>query len=583
MSWRAFVAGRRNGFTKKTFSFEITRISVLVSVFSMLILGIALVMLSFFSFSRNARKEINYVAENTLLQFQDKIDFVKNGVIQIRHNTVLANFFSGSFSRADSEIHLSLALDLFSDRNLVQQIPFVQSVYLFNMHGDYISRNYYPQTVNLLSEQANYYLRKQNDFKRQVGTQNYSVEKKDKGIDIYLFVYDDVMRPDGVCVVSLSEDAVFLLMRDVQAYKDSFWEMNFKYTPFTEDEGVSLLRYGNCSGGNNISLSASYGFGIDVVVSVGISNVYSILGPSIWIFALVSIVIVFVVVSVVFWISGRFSEPLKNIVTDLLDFTYGNMDISMNDYDIEEFHNISVVFNEMTSRIKYLVTEVYEKQLLANESQIKFLQSQMNPHFVFNTLAMLSTKAKMAGNDELYKSLVAFAKLMQGKIFRSGEATITLEEEMEVVNFYLFLQNKRFRDKIRYEINWADDGLRHCMVPRLLVESLVENAVVHGLEPKESDGMISVSICERDNMLNIVVADDGVGFDFSAVRDDSVRDDSAASGQDIGHTHTGIENTKRLLQILYGENFKFNISGKIGEGTRADISIPIQKKNMEVS
>ena len=82
----------------------------------------------------------------------------------------------------------------------------------------------------------------------------------------------------------------------------------------------------------------------------------------------------------------------------------------------------------MADRIEYLITEVYEKQLLATQSQVKYLQSQLNPHFQFNILAMLSLKAKMAGNEELYESLNAFSKLMQGKIFREKEIKIKVRE-----------------------------------------------------------------------------------------------------------------------------------------------------------
>ena len=113
----------------------------------------------------------------------------------------------------------------------------------------------------------------------------------------------------------------------------------------------------------------------------------------------------------------------------------------MEDYPIQEFHDMSVVFNEMADRIEYLITQVYEKQLLVTQAQVKFLQAQINPHFQYNILAMLSIRAKMAGNEELYQYLQAFSKLMQGKIFRGKEIKIPVSAEMEIVDFYLLLQN----------------------------------------------------------------------------------------------------------------------------------------------
>ena len=104
-----------------------------------------------------------------------------------------------------------------------------------------------------------------------------------------------------------------------------------------------------------------------------------------------------------------------------------------------------------TERIQYLITQVYEKELLASQSQVRYLQSQMNPHFQFNILAMLGLRAKLAGCEEVYQGLHAFSKLMQGKIFREKRIKIPLREELEIVDFYLFLQNSRYAQKITYE------------------------------------------------------------------------------------------------------------------------------------
>ncbi len=118
----------------------------------------------------------------------------------------------------------------------------------------------------------------------------------------------------------------------------------------------------------------------------------------------------------------------------------------------------------MADRIEYLITEVYEKQLIATQSKVKYLQSQINPHFQFNILAMLSLKAKMAGNEELYQSLNAFSKLMQGKIFREKEIKIKVKEELDIVKFYLLLQKERYQEKLSYDIYVEDDRIYEDMI-----------------------------------------------------------------------------------------------------------------------
>ena len=233
----------------------------------------------------------------------------------------------------------------------------------------------------------------------------------------------------------------------------------------------------------------------------------------------------------------------------------------------------------MADRIEYLITEVYEKQLIATQSKVKYLQSQINPHFQFNILAMLSLKAKMAGNEELYQSLNAFSKLMQGKIFREKEIKIKVKEELDLVKFYLLLQKERYQEKLSYDIYVEDDRIYEDMIPRLLIEPLVENAVSHGLEPQKEKGSIVVRLYEefiekenRSSMLHICVEDNGVGMGEKEI---------GVNTQDepykVEHTHTGFENAKRMLQILYGDNYEFKIWSEKGKGTKIEIIIPVER------
>ena len=162
----------------------------------------------------------------------------------------------------------------------------------------------------------------------------------------------------------------------------------------------------------------------------------------------------------------------------------------MEDSSISEIHEISVIFNEMAERIQYLIEQVYEKQLLASRSQTKYLQAQINPHFQFNILAMFSIRARLAGDEELYRGLQAFSGLMRGKIFREKEIRIPVSQEMELVDFYLYLQKSRFEDQLSYEIEYGSEDVKNFRIPRLLIENLVENAVSHGIDQKSGGGMV---------------------------------------------------------------------------------------------
>ena len=114
--------------------------------------------------------------------------------------------------------------------------------------------------------------------------------------------------------------------------------------------------------------------------------------------------------------------------------------------------------------------------------------------------------------------VTSFAGLMRGKLFRKNEVEIKLEEEMNIVGFYLYLQGERFKDMITYSIFWESEELKGCFVPRLCIEPLVENAVIHGVEPKGTEGKIEVSVIKASKTsIKVIIEDDGIGFDVERI------------------------------------------------------------------
>ena len=271
---------------------------------------------------------------------------------------------------------------------------------------------------------------------------------------------------------------------------------------------------------------------------------------------LVGLIVVIAIAFLVSYVTSyRFTKPVTRMIQSIQAFGKPKLDVRMEDSSIQEFHDMGIVFNQMAERIEYLITQVYEKEILAVRAQVKYLQSQINPHFQFNILAMLSLKAKMAGNEEVYDGLNAFSKLMQGKIFREKEIKIKVKEELEIVQFYLYLQKSRYQDKLSYEVTLENPEIENNLIPRLLIEPLVENAVSHGLEPKREKGMLKVHLYERE-LLHICVEDNGVGIDFTKMEE---KQEKSGETNKIEHTHTGWENTRRMLQILYGDDHEFKV------------------------
>lgn len=143
---------------------------------------------------------------------------------------------------------------------------------------------------------------------------------------------------------------------------------------------------------------------------------------------------------------------------------------------------------------------------------------------------------------------------------------------MELVNFYLLLQKGRYQDKLSYAFHYGDERVKECLIPRLLIEPLVENAVSHGLEAKSGPGRVDISAWEEGGKLYLVVEDDGIGFDAGAL----------PRREKEGHTATGLANTRRLLQILYQQDYEMTVSGEKGRGSRVEIVLPAERRGADV-
>ena len=261
-------------------------------------------------------------------------------------------------------------------------------------------------------------------------------------------------------------------------------------------------------------------FGLSTYIIIPKSKLYLDIRPGFQLaWAIAVSMFIAVVVSALYY-SRRVTYPLQRIVKKIEQVGTGDFETKLEHYNILEFQQISDSFNEMTVRIETLIKEVYETQLLVKEARLQYLQAQINPHFMFNVLTMIAIKVKKHRDEELYQTVTSFAGLMRGKLFRRNEVEIKLKEEMEIAGFYLYLQSERFKDIITYNIEWESDEIKECYVPRLCIEPIVENAVIHGLEPKGTEGRIRVAIREAsEDSINIVVEDDGVGFNVNEMDD----------------------------------------------------------------
>ena len=568
---------------KRSFRNEVIFLTLSACIISVFILGIVQTALSLYHFSEQAHTDLKFYLENTNGQFDTRVKNMENMIISFRNNKILKQFMEGdNYNIEEVREQFISAANLFSEANVVNSVhPFVDCVYLFNSKGKWVHSQFYPMVVEKLEIQ--------NQFLKEISEEFMKSEKEYRYISIeertYVCtrIYDENMNETGCCILSIKKEAVEELFDTSELYKDRLWMVAGAdgEVLFVNEGGrkipsglVQNQQFSNqeieVKNETYMIHAKNTGFGMKSNLLVSRQSINRSILSTIRPFALIFIAVIGITGILVFLASMKMTKPLKWIGEDIQKFGNGKLNGRMREFDTREFEEISHLFNEMTEQIKELITEVYEKQLLATQAQVRYLQSQINPHFMFNILSMLSMRAALSGDKQMQKLLGAFSKLIQGKIFRKGEIQIPFSEEIELIEFYLLLQSERFAGKIMYEI-CCDEEVKTAKIPRLMIEPLVENAVAHGLEPKQEKGNITVVAKEQNGKLWIQVKDNGVGFDVKELEKKEQKADKK-------HTHIGLINTQQMLRTVYGEEATMEIESEIDAGTCVTICLPLEKE-----
>lgn len=274
----------------------------------------------------------------------------------------------------------------------------------------------------------------------------------------------------------------------------------------------------------------------------------------------------------VWYVTSRIAHPAKELMESMKtlakDNEYPRVKIVSND----EIGMIGLEYNKMAENIETLIEKVYKMELTQKQAELEFLQMQINPHFLYNALDTISWMALAKGNMDVSEMTIALAELLRATIKK--ESFITLREEMNTVKDYLLIQQERFGDKISAEY-FVEEDAYSCMVPNFILQPVIENAIIHGLEPKIEKGKVSINISIQDEFLTFLVEDNGVGMDEKEILDLYKKCRENNTKQSIG-----LKNVYRRLLLCYGEASMLKIESKKEQGTRISFLIPrnISKK-----
>lgn len=271
-------------------------------------------------------------------------------------------------------------------------------------------------------------------------------------------------------------------------------------------------------------------------------------------------------------ISRAITRPIDRMVFHINEISGGRRSTLPPMKMYHEFDVWAESFNQMLEQLDIYYNDNFQKQLLLKNAEIQALQSQMDPHFMFNVLNTIAWKAQMIDNEEIYQMVISLGELLKMNTISKDRAFVPLEKEMEYIRFYIYLQQMRFEDKISCTIQ-VPPALLQCRIPCFCIQPLVENAIVHGLEPKKGKGKLAVQILEHNGgYMEICIVDNGVGFaEIPDVR-------SIASSAEDSHTHIGLKNLDKRLELLFGEEARLKISSTPNVCTSISFTIPVKKE-----
>lgn len=269
------------------------------------------------------------------------------------------------------------------------------------------------------------------------------------------------------------------------------------------------------------------------------------------------------------------SKPVRQMLNKIDLLATGDLSVRMEPTPYRETERMATAFNDMADRLENLFDEVYTKGLLLREAEFNLLESQIQPHFIFNVLEVINMRCLAAGQEGICRIVSNLAQLLRANIKYKYKQTITFQDELLYVRYYLELQKERFEEKLNYEINLEDQEILQYYLPKLTIQPLVENAIVHGLEPKRGGGFLRISIWEEAESVCVKVSDDGVGFDVSRI---DLNAGEGAGGK-AEHNHVALANINRRIQLVYGQQYGMTISSVPGSGTDVMLNLPIDTDN----
>lgn len=492
--------------------------------------------------------------------------------------------------------------------------------YILDQLSDFVSVNRYVSQITVYHQASNMFISTHYGGKRLTGEtqQEWLVEAARRNGTGISYVMSEYPVAEGVSFGQMTNTDSISLIRAMDLYNGER-QSNLLVVSFSESKLLNIIKTLLPSENSRIALLNEKG---EVVVETGrvyeeeisdkemtvtIDSDYStwrleLVQPKselyketdqLRLFTVAIIVLSVLLAIIISWVvySG-IASPVLKLARGMKRLSSGELNIHVDTKRKDEFGFLIQSFNKMAVVQKHLIEDHYEQQLRLTTTELKFLQSQINPHFLYNTLDSIYWTAKNYDADEISEMVMNLSKFFRLSL-NKGRQVFTIEESITHLHYYLRIQQLRFMDNFTVDYQISEDSKRVPLL-KLLLQPLVENAIIHGMEGKSSGGCLKISSCiEKGNTVVISVQDNGPGIGEERLR--YIQHELAmmgsrsvpASSQDEENVKDlfGLRNVFSRMKLYYGREANLTVHSVSGEGTTVTISIPLDRckeVNMEL-
>lgn len=295
---------------------------------------------------------------------------------------------------------------------------------------------------------------------------------------------------------------------------------------------------------------------------------------------IIAMVLVFITVGIIIlFISNILTKPIKQLISSMDALGGGNWNRHVGITSKDEIGQLGFHYNRMIDNLQKLVDENYVLVLREREAELNTLQAQINPHFLYNTLNLIYVECYTNGQRNLANLTLSLSNLFRLSL-NQGKTWLTVATEREILENYLCLQKARFQERLEYSFD-IDENMLEYHIPKLLLQPLVENAIVHGIEKNPQGGLIKINGHFEAEKMVFIVQDNGPGMNEQQLAEVSRKiSEEKLSQKSSGYA---LWNIRERLQLYYQDNFVFTFESKPGQGACVKIGIPVCENRNDIT